>query len=349
MAIRVVELRGGIAESEHAVEGVVVDAGGRILAATERPDLVTFFRSSAKPLQLVPLVERGHADRLGLTARHLALMCASHNGEPMHVEGAREILAAAGRNELDLECGFHFPEDPETAERLHAAPREERSAIYNNCSGKHAGMVALAVLEGWPVEGYTLPAHPVQRLLVRTVCEIADVDPNRTPLGVDGCSAMNPAMTLIAMARAFARIAVARPDGGTGRERALARIRDAMTAHPEMVAGRNRFCTAFMTRTGGRMMTKTGAEGLQCVSLPVRGLGICVKARDGGARRATGPALVGWMMALGLLEGAEGSGLAQYAAPKVMNHRGIVTGTLEADGFPTWRQEPAPLALGATQ
>jgi L-asparaginase II len=277
-------------------------------------------------------------------------MCASHNGEPAHIEGAREILAAAGRTERDLECGFHFPEDPETARRLHAAPLEERSPIYNNCSGKHAGMVALAVREGWPVEGYTRADHPVQQLLVRTVCEIAGVDPERAPLGVDGCSAMNPAMTLIAMARSFARLATARADAANGastREQAMARIRNAMSAHPDMVAGRKRFCTAFMNATRGRIMTKTGAEGVQCVSVPARGLGICVKARDGGARRATAPALVGWMASLGLLEPAEVAALSEYATPVVSNHRGLVTGSLVADEFPGWTREPARLALGA--
>lgn len=346
-AIRVAELRGGVVESEHEVEGVVVDAAGRVLAATARPDLVTFFRSSAKPMQAVPLVERGHADQLGLTDRELAVMCASHNGEPSHVAAAREILARTGAQESDLECGFHFPEDAETADRLRASNASERSPIYNNCSGKHAGMIALAVAEGWPVRGYTDPGHPVQELLVRTVCEICDVDPARAPLGIDGCSASNPALSLLSMARGFATIAAARSDGATARERALARVRDAMVLHPDMVAGRNRFCTAFMTATRGRMMTKTGAEGVQCVSVTGRGLGISVKARDGGARRATAPALVGWMQELGLLDATEAAALAPYARPSISNHRGLVTGTLEAGGFPAWRPETETAAIGS--
>jgi L-asparaginase II len=337
MPIRVSLLRAGTVESEHAVEGVVVDPAGRVLAATERPDRVTFFRSSAKPFQLVPLVERGHADRLGLTDRHLALMAASHNGEPMHVEGTLEILAAAGAKVEDLECGFHFPEDAATAARLHRAEPAERTAVYHNCSGKHAGMVALARAEGWPVSGYTHPDHPVQRLMRATIAELCGVDEASTPYAVDGCSASNPALPLLAMARGYAVMAAARAEGRTPRERALLRIRSAMVAHPEMVAGSGRFCTDFMRATFGRLPTKTGAEGLQLVAVPGKDLGIAVKAID-GARRAVPPALVGWLSALGLIDANEARALAPHATPPIANHRDIVVGTLSASGFPAWRE-----------
>ena len=349
MAIRVDVLRGGTLESEHAVEGVVTDAAGTILAATARPDRVTFFRSSAKPFQLVPLVERGHADALGLGDRHLALMAASHNGEPFHVEGTLEILARAGAGVGDLECGFHFPEDAATAERLHREPASSRTAAYHNCSGKHAGMVALAKAEGWPVAGYTLPDHPLQVLMRATIAEICGVDAGSAPYAVDGCSASNPALPLRAMARGYARMAAARPDGATARERALCRIREAMAAHPDMVAGTGRFCTDFMRATGGRMTTKTGAEGLQLVAVPERGLGVAVKAID-GARRAVPPALVGWLESLGLLSASESRGLAAHAAPALVNTREIVVGTLAARDFPGWRTgaaHPSPVTVTA--
>ena len=331
MPIRVSVLRGGTV--------VVVDASGRVLAATERPDRVTFFRSSAKPFQLVPLVERGHADRLGLTDRHLALMAASHNGEPMHVQGTLEILALAGARVCDLECGFHFPEDAATAARLHCTDPGERTAVYHNCSGKHAGMVALALAEGWPVSGYTHPDHPVQRLMRATIADLCGVDEAAMPYAVDGCSASNPALPLLAMARGYAVMAAARADGTTPRERALARIKGAMVAHPDMVAGRGRFCTDFMRATGGRLATKTGAEGLQLVAIPGRNLGLAVKAID-GARRGVPPALVGWLHALGLIDASEVEALAPHATPPIANHRDIVVGTLAASGFPGWRGTP---------
>ena len=336
MPIRVEVLRGGTRESAHAVDGVVVDAAGRVLAATERPDRVTFWRSSAKPFQALPLVERGHFDALGLTGRHLALLCASHNGEPAHVAGAREILATVGATPADLECGFHFPEDPVAADRLRHADPAERTALYHNCSGKHAGMVALAVREGWPVAGYTHADHPLQQLMRRTMAEACGVDEATTPYAVDGCSAANPALSLLAMARAYATFAAARDDGATPRERALARIRTAMVTEPFMVSGTRRFCTDFMRATGGRLVTKTGAEGLQCVGVPGRGLGIVVKAVD-GARRATAPAIVGWLAALDLLTPAEVAALAEHASPPVLNHRDAVVGALAAGSFPAWR------------
>jgi L-asparaginase II len=182
----------------------------------------------------------------------------------------------------------------------------------------------------------------VQVAALGAIAEVCGVDAARMPLGTDGCSAPNPAMTLLDMARGYARFAVAA--GGTP----LARIRGAMAAHPDMVAGRNRFCTALIQATGGRLVTKTGAEGLQCVALPSQGLGIVVKARD-GARRAVAPALVGWLRALDLISAAEEDALAAFARPANVNHRSIVVGTLAAAEFPAWRIAPEPSPAGASK
>ena len=348
MAIRVTVVRGGTPESEHSVDGVVVDAQGVILAATSRPDRVTFFRSSAKPFQMLPLVERGHFDALGLPERLLALIAASHNGEPMHVAGARAILAACGRTEQDLECGFQWPEHHPTVKMLREAPHEARTGIYNNCSGKHSGMIALAVAEGWPVSGYTKVDHPVQVAALDAIADMCDAPRAGLPLGTDGCSAPNPAMTLIAMARGYARFAAARDDAATPRARALARIRRAMLENPELVAGTGRFCTALMRVTKGRLVTKTGAEGVQCVGDPARGLGIVVKAVD-GTRRAVAPALIGWLRALDLLSAAEAEALAEFGRPIITNHRQLVVGKITAAEFPAWRVAPTSLENEATR
>ncbi len=348
MSIRVTVLRGETPESEHAVEGVVMDAHGQILAATPRPDRVTFFRSAAKPFQMLPFVERGHFDRLGLPEGLLALIAASHNGEPMHVAGARAILEACGRSEADLECGFQWPEnDAATMDWLRQAPPEQHTGIYNNCSGKHAGMIALAVAEGWPVAGYTAADHPVQVAALDAIADVCQVQRASMPLGIDGCSAPNPALSLIAMTAGYARFAAARADGATPRARALARIRAAMVGSPELVGGTGRFCTALMRVTGGRLVTKTGAEGVQCVGEPQRGLGIVVKTVD-GTRRAVAPALVGWLRALDLLSPAEADALAEFAHPTLSNHRKLVVGTIAAGEFPAWRVSPTTLASGST-
>ena len=346
MPITVTILRGGTPESEHRVEGAVVDATGRVLAATERADYTTFFRSSAKPFQALPLVERGHADALGLADRLVALTCASHNGEPMHVEGARAILKAAGRDESDLECGFHYPRHEPTAEWLRTQPASARTGIYNNCSGKHAGMVALAVREGWPVAGYTAFDHPVQRAGIAAIADACGLDPARLPLGVDGCSAANPALPVLAMARGFARLAAARAGSGDARERALARVREAMLAHPDMVAGTQRFDTALMQVTHGRFVTKTGAEAIQCVGIPARGIGLAIKVTD-GTRRAVAPAVVGWLSALGLLAAEEARALDAYAHEPVINVRERVVGSVVVDSFPAWRSALESVPAGA--
>jgi L-asparaginase II len=337
-------LRGGAPESEHRVEAVAMDAQSGVLAATDRADRVTFFRSSAKPFQALALVERGHADALGLTERELALTCASHNAEPMHVEGARAILAKAGRTENDLECGYHDPRHEPTLEWLRTQPPSARSAIYNNCSGKHAGMVALAAREGWPVEGYTAPDHPVQRTAIANIAEICGVDAARLPVAVDGCSAANPSLPLLAMARGFARFAAAQSGAGDARERALARLRHAMLAHPEMVAGTKRFDTALMRVTNGRLVAKAGAEALQCVGVPSLGVGLAVKVID-GTRRAVAPAVVGLLRHLGLLADAEVLALDEFANEPIVNCRARVVGSYAVDGCPPWRSTPAGLAV----
>jgi L-asparaginase II len=198
------------------------------------------------------------------------------------------------------------------------------------------------------VHGYTRADHPVQQAALSAIADVTGVDAARMPVATDGCSAPNPAMTLLDMARGYAKFAVARADAPEARERALARVRAAMAAHPEMVAGENRLCTALMRATQGRLVTKTGAEGLQCVALPALGLGIVVKARD-GARRAVAPALVGWLRALDLISAAEEEALAPFARPVIANHRNLVVGTLAAAEFPAWRTAPEPSPAGASQ
>ena len=346
--MRVEVRRGSEVESLHRVQGAVVDSEGTVVAATEGAETVTYFRSAAKPFQLVPLVERGHADRFGLGDRELAVMSASHNGEPVHVACVRGILERIGAEVSDLECGYHEPHDPGEAARLRDAPEGERTAIYNNCSGKHAGMIALARAEGWPIEGYTDAGHPVQRLLIETMAEICGVDASRSSVAIDGCSAATPALSLVAMARGYARFAVARDSGATLRERALARIRRAMALHPDLVAGRGRLCTFLMRAVSGRLVTKTGAEAVQCVAVPERGWGMAIKVED-GTRRAVGPALVGWLHALGLLDDGERAGLAEFGDPILKNHRGIAVGMLAAQEFPSLRQLSRPVPSGGTR
>ena len=291
-------------------------------------DWKTCIRSGSKPFQALPLIERGHADRFGLNTRELAIMCASHSGSRQHVETVRGILKKIGAEEKDLLCGFHHPYDLEMSAYTHSHP-EDHSAVYNNCSGKHSGMLALAVAEGWPIKDYVEFEHPVQRACVRAIAEVCG-ETGEPPLVVDGCSAANPTLLLSAMARGFYRFAKAASDSSSVRERSLARIRQAMAGHPRLVAGEGRLDTDLMAKSGGELVAKTGAEGIQCVAIPSRGVGLVVKQHDGG-ERAKAPALMEFLDANELLSSATASRLGRWRRPRLTNHRGKVVGEVKLE------------------
>jgi L-asparaginase II len=327
LQIDVLVWRGAIPESRHRVQAAVSDPTGRLEAGTEQPEFLTTFRSAAKPFQLLPLVERGHAEHWRWSDPQLAVMSASHTGSRAHVELVSGILERLGLGERHLACGFHEPADPDSLAHVRAHP-EDRSPLYNNCSGKHAGMLCLALSEGWPVEGYERQDHPLQQLMRRTVAELCGVSPGSLTVAVDGCGVSVFGLPLAAMARAYARLAAAAP-GGDARERALSRIRGAMCAFPRMVAGEGRFSTVLMESTRGRLVAKGGAEGLECVGVPARGLGLALKCEDGQAR-GVGPASLALLEQLGELSVDELERLAASRRPMITNHTGLEVGALEA-------------------
>jgi len=320
--------RGPIAESHHRFQAAVSAPDGVLAAETEEPRGVTTFRSAAKPFQLLPLVERGHAARWGFDDEVLAVMTASHTGSGYHVGLVRGILARLGLSERDLACGFHEPLDPESLAQIRMHPAD-RSPLYNNCSGKHAGMLALALAEGWPTRGYEQAGHPVQQLMQRTVAEACGVTPDSLSVGVDGCSVSVFGVPLSGMARAYARLASARADGDV-RERAMARIRDAMQAWPRATGGAGRLSSELMERYPGRLVAKGGAEGLECVGLLERNLGLALKCEDGQSR-AIGPALLGLLEQLEALDVDEMAWLADLRRPVIRNHAGLEVGSLTAE------------------
>lgn len=324
----VVVWRGAIAESRHRLEAAVSDPHGRLLAATSVPELVTTFRSAAKPFQLLPLVERGHADRWGFGEEELAVMAASHTGSPYHLGLVTGILRRIGLAERDLACGYHDPVDPASLDHLRTHP-ESRSPLYNNCSGKHAGMLALALAEGWPAAGYQHPDHPVQQLMRRSVAESCGLAAGELLVAVDGCSASVFALPLGAMARGYACLAAA-ADDGDARARALARIRRAMLRYPRAVSGAGRLSNELTEKSEGRVLAKGGAEGLKCLALPERGLGVALKCVDGQAR-ALGPAVVAVLERLEALDAERLSALAEWREPVMKNAAGIEVGTLRAE------------------
>jgi L-asparaginase II len=323
----VVVRRGSIVESRHRLQCAAVDAQGSLLAGTAHADLVTMFRSSAKPFQLLPLVERGHADRFGFGPEQLAIMAGSHTGSRHHVELVTGILARLGLGPEALACGYHDPEDADSRDDVLRAGLP-RTALYNNCSGKHAGLLALAIAEGWPTEGYHEPGHPLQQLLQRTIAEVCGVATGSLEAGVDGCSLPVFALPLTAMARGYAVMAAARPTGDS-RTRALARIAQAMGEFPVAVEGTGRTSTRLMEATNGRLVAKGGAEGLLLAAARDRGLGIAIKCED-GTSRAIAPAAVAVLERLGLLAPAELAALETLRRPRVTNVVGLDVGWIEA-------------------
>ena len=322
MAVRVEVWRGSIVESRHEVSVAVADGTGRIRARAGNPDLVVFARSSIKPIQALPLIEDGIADRFGFTDDELALACASHNGEPSHVAVARSMLNRIGLSEESLGCGADRPFGDAAARAL-AATGEKPRRIHNNCSGKHAGMMALALGHGWPVAGYIRQDHPVQERMLALVSEWSGVPAQDVGMAVDGCGVVTFALPLGALAAMFGRFAGQARKSGTP----AARIARVMQQYPEMVAGEGRLDTDIVRATAGRVLAKVGAEGVFAAIVPGAELGVVLKVEDGG-KRAAAPALIGVLRALGVLTGEEVAALAAYAEPDVLNTRGERVGAV---------------------
>lgn len=314
-------LRGDLVESRHRVHVAVADADGAPLLQSGDAALRVFARSAVKPFQALPLVEDGGLAAFGFTDAELSLMCASHSGEPMHVDAAASMLQKIGAGEDQLACGAHAPFHEPSAVALRDAGVPP-SRIHNNCSGKHAGMLALARLHGWPLDGYHEATHPVQRRMLGEMARWTEMMESDVGIGIDGCGVITFALPLHALARAFAALARASRDAD-----AAARVVDAMVQHPEMVGGTGRLCTEVIRLTKGRVFLKVGAEGVYCAALRDSALGVAIKVED-GTTRALYPALVAVLRQLDWIGGAEHAALAGFAHPPVLNTRDEVVGGL---------------------
>jgi L-asparaginase II len=326
--------RGDRVESEHRGAIAVVDVDGRLLAHLGEVSLVTYLRSSAKPFQLLPLIESGAADRFGLTDQELAVIAGSHSGEPRHVKTVQSILTKIGLGEDALLCGAHVPFNPEAAQALRAAGREP-TALYNNCSGKHAGMLAQAVDRGLSTHDYLERDHPVQVTILRRLAALASVPVESVGVGIDGCSVPSFALSLQAAALAFARLADARDQQPTADKRALGRVAQVMLDYPEMVAGEGRLDTDLMRAAKGLLIGKGGAEGFHGIGVRAhRGrpaFGIAFKIGDGDGKRGGHPAVIEALKQLDLLDDDGLSALRSYQGWVITNHRGLEVGEVRAN------------------
>jgi L-asparaginase II len=322
-------LRGLRVESAHRGAGAIVDADGRTVMAFGDVEKPIYPRSAVKALQALPLIESGAADRLNLSAREIALACASHSGEEEHVALARAMLAKAGHDESALQCGAHWPLG-EAAARALARSGESPGALHNNCSGKHAGFVCLACDRGLDPNGYVDADHPVQREVAAAIADVTQTPLTDERRGIDGCSIPTYAVPLHALAFGFARFSTGH---GLSPERAKAalRIRKAVAENPALVAGAGRFDTEAMTLLGARAFTKTGAEGVFCAALPDAGLGLAVKADDGAARAAQ-CMIAALIRKFGGLDDRTHEKLARLASPRLRNWNGAEVGVLRPAG-----------------
>jgi L-asparaginase II len=325
---RIESTRGELVESVHRVSAAVMDAEGRLVASAGDPGLVTYWRSCAKPFQAFPMVADGAADHFGLGSEELALACSSHSSEPVHLAVAQRMLDRIGCTEADLACGPHAPLGPAVAEQV-ARSGTVLTPRWSNCSGKHAGMLALARHHGWPTAGYQRAGHPVQERILAEVERWSGAHRGSVVRAVDGCTAACFALPLRAMALAYARLAA---DGGAP----LTRLRGAMGAHPELVAGTGRFDTEVNRASGGRILAKIGAEGVHCACILPSGLGVAIKAEDGDLRSA--PAAMAAALR-DLLDAAPVPGLdavgpvlERFARSPIRNTRAEPTGEFRAAG-----------------
>jgi L-asparaginase II len=315
-----VRRRGGRVETVHRGGGAAVDPSGKILFAAGDPAAATFFRSSVKMYQALPMVKSGAPEKFGFTPAELALSCASHNGEPFHAATAASMLKKMDLTPAHLRCGAHPPYNRAAANAL-VARGKPFTALHNNCSGKHSGMLACCLANGWPLETYLEPDHPLQQAILATVAAAAGIEAAIIPWAIDGCGVPTFFMPLEKMALTFARFgATSDPD--------LRRLFDAMTAHPEMVDGTGDFDTRVMEVTKGRMVCKRGGAALGCIATR-EGIGITVKCGD-GTSDVVPVMLMRVLQKMALISAGEAEELKEFVAPMQKNVAGREVGILEA-------------------
>jgi L-asparaginase II len=327
--------RGSITESRHRGHIVACDADGQIVAQLGVAHTVTFLRSSSKPHQAIPLIATGAADRFGFTEKEVAICCASHNGEAIHTETVAGMLKKIGLGLNDLKCGVHEPYSAEAARALQERG-EQPTVLHNNCSGKHAGMLALALHLNAPTETYDEPSNPVQLNIVRRIAQFSGVPVEDVAVGIDGCGVPTFGVTVRAMALMYARLVAPPVDFDDETRAACRRIVSAMVAYPEMIGGRaERLDTIVMQAAQGKLISKVGAEGvytagvLPCNEWP-RGLGLAFKIEDGEDRRARPTVVIETLRQLGVLKNEALEAVEPYASFTTYNRRGDTVGQVKA-------------------
>jgi L-asparaginase II len=327
--------RGPIVESRHRGHLTAIDGKGETIAALGQPETVTYVRSSGKPFQAIPVIVSGAADRFGFTEQEMAIACGSHSGETIHVDTVRSMLSKIGLDESALKCGVHEPFSAEVAREL-TRTQTPPNVLQNNCSGKHAAMLALARHVGAPTGSYDEWRNPVQQAIAKTVAEFSDIPLAQIAIGTDGCGVPVFGIPVRAMALMYARL-VAPPESFDAATRnACERIVKAMIDFPEMVGGtKDRLDTEMIKAGKGRLISKIGAEGVYTVGVLAseqwpNGAGLALKIEDGDDHRARPPAVIEALRQLNVLAQDELMALASYAPTIIKNRRGERVGEARA-------------------
>lgn len=320
--------RGQCVESVHAGHLLAIDGEGSVVLSKGDPSVATYFRSAAKPFQFIPNLTSGAADAFGYSEKEVALAVASHSGEDMHVEIAASMLEKAGLSEKDLRCGTHFPFDSATTSRMKRAG-EEPTQLHNNCSGKHAAMLAFAKHIGSGIDQYESPENRIQGRILRCLKDFAETE--ELSLGTDGCAAPNFCLPVAAMAKSFVNLVnpVRFPEIT---QAACKRIVAAMTEYPELIGGTTRLDTMLMRAGNGSLISKVGADGVwACGIVPSEkypsGLGIALKIADGDDMRGRPVVAVAILKKLGILES---DAMPDLSPMPIKNRRGDLVGHVEA-------------------
>jgi L-asparaginase II len=327
--------RGPIVESRHRGHLIAVDPFDQKVAEAGAPETVTFLRSSGKAFQALPVVASGAADAFGFSEQEIAIACGSHNGEPIHIDTVRSILDKIGLDESSLKCGAHEPYSIDVAREL-IRNNQQPTPIQNNCSGKHAAMLALAKHLGAPTETYDQLDNPVQQMILHTIAEFSGVPVADIGIGIDGCGVPVFGISVRSMALMYARLVNPPSEMSANVRDACMRIVQAMINFPVMIGGtRDRLDTELIRAGGGRLISKIGADGVYTVGvLPSKewpnGIGFALKIEDGDDRRARPPAVIDALRQLGVLSQDQLKNLEKYSPTIMINRRGDRVGEVRA-------------------
>lgn len=297
-------------ESIHYGYVCIVNSSGKVLYNLGDYNTKIYFRSSAKPIQVIPLIQSGAAEALGFSKKEIAIACSSHSGQIIHQKTVEDILNKLALSEESLHCGIMTPYNEEENKRLMLQGKSP-SVFHCSCSGKHTAMLALTKFRGYNIDHYEKTSNPVQQEILKTIAEFADTEVDSIPIGTDGCGAPIYMLPIQKIALSYAKLSEYAQDKNSTYHYSCNTIFKAMTQYPEMIAGDYEFCTELMKTTGSKLIGKAGCEAVYCLGIKKDNLGICIKIIDGN-ERALYPVVIQILKDLGILDNSEFSSLKHW-------------------------------------